>query len=56
MKFVIDSSDLNDLQIESIRKLIEIKDVIHYINITVRVNGEDRIFEGDWLKNIDEVH
>lgn len=27
----------------------------HYQNITVRMNGEDRVFEADWLKYLQLV-
>lgn len=34
---------------ETIKQLKEILPGAHYTNIVVRFNGQDRVFEADWL-------
>lgn len=43
---------LNDPQRESVQKLIPVLWAAHYTDIIVRVNGEDRRYQGDWLKHL----
>lgn len=40
----------NEPQIETILELKQIVNIIHTMDLEVRVNGEDRRYEADWLK------
>lgn len=54
-KFELTDENINDLQVESIRRLIERCKHAHYTNVYLRINGKDELFEADWLKHIREV-
>lgn len=55
MKFLLDDDLVNDLQVASIRRLIERAKHAHYTNIYMRINGVDEVVEADWLKHL-ELH
>lgn len=46
----IPEKHLNELQQESINNLIRDAKGMHYATILMRINGEDRTFQVDWLK------
>ena len=43
---------INSLQVESIDSLIRRAKAAHYVNVLVRINGKDEIYEADWLKHL----
>lgn len=52
MKFEIPDHCLNKLQKQSLDELLRVARGMHYANIVVRINGENRVFEADWIKSI----
>lgn len=53
--WVLTDAHINDLQTDSINRLIERCKHAHYVNVHVRINGKDEHFEADWLKYIKPV-
>lgn len=53
-KFQLDVGKLNDLQVDSIRRLIQRSKHAHYTNVYLRINGKDELYEADWLKHLVE--
>lgn len=49
MLIEINDESINDLQRESIQKLVKHAKGAHYINVYIRKNGQDYHFEADWL-------
>jgi uncharacterized small protein (DUF1192 family) len=47
--------NINDLQADSIDRLIERCGAAHYVNVHIRINGRDEIVEADWLKHMKRV-
>ncbi len=45
--------DINRLA--SYREFLKLRQHPHYINLSIRINGEDKIIEGDWLKYIPDL-
>lgn len=43
---------VNDLQRESITKVIDRAKFVDYIDIVMRVNGKEERIEADWLKHL----
>jgi hypothetical protein len=43
---------INSLQVEDIDKLIFRCRHAHYVNVMVRINGKDEVYEADWLKHM----
>ncbi len=43
---------INSLQVESIDNLIRRAKAAHYVNVLVRINGKDEVYEADWLKHL----
>lgn len=52
MVFELACKDLNYLQIDSLLKLIRMAKHAHHIDVVVRINGEDQLFQADWIKHI----
>ncbi len=52
MKLEIDDASINELQIESVKKLHDRTRGAHEINIHVRKDGQDHYIEADWLKHM----
>lgn len=54
MKFELSDEVVNELQRRTIVRLIERLKQAHFtdIVITSRINGEDKVFEADWLKHL----
>ena len=44
------SDHINSLQDASIEKLVQVCKQAHYVNVSVRINGEDRLYQADWIK------
>lgn len=43
-------SELNEPQLETLRRLKRWINGAHYTDICMRINGEDQWYQGDWLK------
>lgn len=52
MTVVLDRSHINDLQWESLKKVIVLTKQAHYTNVLIRINGRDEVFEADWIKHL----
>lgn len=50
--FVITDENINALQIESIRQLIQRAKRAHMTDIKLRINGQDEWLEADWIKHL----
>jgi hypothetical protein len=50
--WVLRRSDVNELQADSINRLIARAKHAHYTNAVVRINGMDEHHEADWIKHI----
>jgi hypothetical protein len=46
---------INDLQVDSIDRLIQRANAAHYVDVRVRINGEYEWFQADWIKHIAPV-
>lgn len=53
MQIKLDDNKVNDLQVRSIKRLIERAKHAHYTNIYMRINGADELVEADWLKHLE---
>ncbi len=42
---------VSELQIETLERMLKIAKGSHWIDITMRANGENFAFQADWLKN-----
>jgi hypothetical protein len=42
--------NLNEIQVESIQRMIERAKSAHHVDVVLRVNGHEERFEADWLK------
>lgn len=49
------SERINELQIDSIRKTLPMLRAAHFTNLRIRIDGEWREIECDWLKHMVEV-
>lgn len=47
--------NINDLQVESIDRLIERCKAAHYVDVYLRINGMDVRVQADWLKHLKRV-
>lgn len=45
---------INYLQEASIEELTRLAKQAHHVDVCVRINGEDRWFEIDWLKHLEK--
>ena len=54
MRFEIPDECVNELQRRSIVKLIDRLKHAHMTDVVIqsRINGQDKIFEADWLKHL----
>lgn len=55
MLFEIDDQHINDLQRESIEKMLATLPWSSRADITIRKDAQDHSFEADWLKHIKVV-
>lgn len=46
---------INEFQVASIDRLIDLCGAAHYVNIEMRINGRDEVFQADWLKHMKRV-
>jgi hypothetical protein len=46
---------INELQVDSINRLIQRCKAAHFVNVQVRINGRFEIFEADWLKHLTPI-
>lgn len=44
---------LNHIQQRSIERLVELCAQAHYVDVKVRINGEDKWFQVDWIKHLE---
>jgi hypothetical protein len=50
--WLITDHHINELQIDSIRRLIDRAKHAHMTDIKLRINGQDEWYEADWLKHM----
>ena len=50
--WLITDENINSLQINSIQKLIDRARHAHHTDICLRINGQDEMYEADWLKHM----
>lgn len=41
---------LNEPQMETLREIRRLLDGMHHADLTIRINGEDREFQADWIR------
>jgi hypothetical protein len=49
----LDRSKINDLQQASIEQLVRMAKHAHFVNVRVRIDGEWRELEADWIKYLE---
>lgn len=54
ISFKLTDENINHLQVDSIRNLIERCKYAHMTDVHVRINGKWEIFEADWIKHMKE--
>ena len=54
IKFEMDLSKINELQLKSLRLAIQRAKHAHHTDLNLRINGADEFYEADWLKHLDE--
>jgi len=52
IKFELDTSNINYIQLETLLRTIERSKHAHFTNVHLRINGDDQYEEADWLKYI----
>lgn len=55
MHFVLRTDAINDLQVDSMRRVIARARQAHMTDIDMRINGKNERSEADWLKHFREV-
>ena len=53
--FVITDDNINHLQVNTIRKTVEYLKHAHYTNLHIRINGQNKVLEADWIKHMQLV-
>jgi len=53
--WLVTGEDLNSLQVNSIRRLIERCKHAHYTDLVICINGKDEHYEADWIKHLKET-
>jgi hypothetical protein len=48
----LSSDHINFLQDASIEKLVQVCKQAHYVDVDVRINGENRRYQADWIKHL----
>lgn len=46
---------INDIQVDSIDRLIARAKNAHFVDVRVRINGKDELFQADWLKHLQRI-
>lgn len=54
VEFKLTDENINELQVESIRKTIERCKHAHMTDIHIRINGKWEVVEADWIKHMKE--
>lgn len=52
MMWTLTDAKLNELQVDTINRLIQRCKGAHYVDVLVRINGQDERFQADWLKHL----
>lgn len=52
MKITIDDRHLNEPMKKGMKKTISAAKHAHFTNVKIRINGEWREYEADWIKHI----
>lgn len=52
MNYTLPGHCLNSIQRASIAELLKLAKQAHKIDVKLRINGEDRWFQADWLKSL----
>lgn len=55
LHFVLRTDAINDLQLNSMRRVIRRANQAHMTDIDMRINGKNERSEADWLKHLREV-
>ena len=55
VEFKLTDENINELQVESIRKTIERCKHAHMTDIHIRINGKWEVVEADWIKHMKET-
>ena len=53
--FELDTDNINNIQLETMRRTIERAKHAHFTNVELRINGKDEHEQADWLKHFTEV-
>jgi len=53
--WVLTDQNINELQVESIDRLIARCKAAHFVDICIRINGKDERVQADWLKHLKRV-
>lgn len=53
--FVMRAGAINDMQLKSMRYVMNRARAAHFTDIDMRINGKNEIIEADWLKHFREV-
>lgn len=51
----LSGAKVNEFQAASIDRLIERCGAAHYVNIEIRINGQDEMYQADWLKHLKRI-
>lgn len=54
LTYTIDTGHINSLMLDSMRNAIKQAAHAHHTDILMRINGQDRAWQGDWLKHFRE--
>lgn len=54
LTYTIDTGHINQMQLESMRAAIKASRGAHHTDICMRINGQDRTWQADWLKHFNE--
>lgn len=52
--WLLPGAKINSVQQDSIKRLVTLAKHAHHVDVIVRINGEDRAFQADWLKHLSE--
>lgn len=53
--FVIPKQSINDLQINSMRRVVKRAKHAHWTDVDVKINGKSERFQADWIKHLSEI-
>lgn len=51
----ISADHINKFQQSSIMTLVKLAKAAHYVDVVVRINGEYRVIQADWLKHLEQT-